>query len=355
MATIEVHNATIGIAQGATWDTGVQAVKKLQVQTLTIDDTTEVRETGNHDVGFWASKIKQGKYNVSGSIVVDCNFGGEWLLLYALMAGTAAAPAEQTPSQSDYLHSITIADTHRKFFTLAYEAEDDVVCQIASCKIGSVAFSFTENGPLLATFSFIGSSHVNTGAATTNAQLNALVLTQDEDPTIFNGANNYVRLGNYSTGTALTSTNNVGIISGTITVNRPITPYFAIRGTSTQSTYEPYSSALGSAEMQLTFANIDDSVYDPFNKYKNATYQMCEIFLDGAQLGTGLNTSLKFQLPYLMPVGLTGYGVSGQAVVQQPTLTLRSGIAPAAAAGMSGFTKAIRLQTIDKRSTAYVS
>lgn len=354
MAVIEAHNATIGIVQGVTWGTGVQATKKIQVQTLVINDAVDVRETGNHDVGFWASKIKQGHRNVTGTITVDCNFGGEWLLLYGLFAGTSPAPTEQTVGQGDYLHSMVISDDHRKFFCIAYEVEDDVVNQIASAKISQVTFAIQENGPLTATFQFTGTAHSYT-SSTNNAQLNALALTQAEDPTIFNGANCYIRLANYSTSTALAAGNNLPVVSGSITLNRPITPYWAIRGSTSRDTYEPYSSALGSGEVSFTAVNMENDVINLFDKYISDTYLMAEVFIDGAQIGTGVNTSLKMQMPYLKIMSVAGYGIGGQAVLQQPTITMRTGIAPAAAAGMAGFTKALRVQSIDKRSTAYVT
>jgi hypothetical protein len=354
MAVIAAHEAILGIVKGATWGTEVEVTSRLRVQSLTINDSYAPRITQNHDKSYMPGTIKRGRRSVSGSFSVDCSFGGEWLVLYALFAGTASTPAEQNASQNDYLSNLDFASTHQYFLSLAFKIEDDVVMSVKSAKISGFSFSGSENGGLFCTVQFIGDA-VQTGGETSIAELDALTFEDNEEVVIFNGSAAYFRYGDYSTGTALSSSDDVNMTQFSINLSRPITPYYGLRGANTDETYEPYSSGLASGNFSFTLAAIDDSVIDLFAKLEANTQGMAEIFVDGVQIGTGANTSLKFQLPSCRPLSVSGYGIGGQATLQQPSLTCALEADVTAPSGMSGVTDLMRLVTIDGRATAYTA
>lgn len=356
MSTIPDHIRTIGIAQGATWGTAVQATDKLSVTSFNTPASRETKRTGNHDRGFLPGLIKQGRETLDVSPAGQASFGENWLKLYALFAGVStAAPAEVNVGEGDYLHNIDIGGDSDLFFTVAYEGEDDTVHEVPSATLGSFGFNFQENEPVTWTTSGMGNTKVLTGAATTNAQLNALADAMSDEMALLNGANAYVRIGSYS-GSALSASDDVTLASASISLTRPRTRYYGLRGASSRDTYQPYQSGLLSGQFQVTLAHMDDAEIDLFSTYKAGTIMMAELFVDGAQIGTGANTSLKFQLPYLTPINDNGSdGISGQATLAQPSLTFEMGVAPSAPTGMTGVTNMMRLAAVVERSTAYLA
>ena len=362
MAKIELHNAIIGIAHGSTWDTAVQATHRLRVQSFVVNDSTDVRKSQNHDLGYFPRKTQQGRRNVSGSITVDCDLGGEWLMLLSSLMGTAtASPTEVNSGEGDYLHNFDMAANHTKFMSFAWKMEDDVVGQINSAKLSGVSFQGTENGPLIATFNWIGSRMVHTSTATSIANLDALSFTQPQCPIIFNGSSTYLRYADRSTSTALDSDDNVPWSSFQFDLQRPITGYTAVRGADTQITYEPVPSALGVANFSFSLPFIDDGEIDLFAKYlagASGTIGMAEIFVDGEQIASGANTSLKIQIPYANVLAVSGFGVTGNAGFATPGLQTDLGKLASSdtdTAGMTGVDGPARFVTVDQRSAAYVS
>lgn len=358
MAIIGSHESSAGVVEGTTWGTAVQADKCLLVNSLGAPVSRASVRTSNHKRGYLPGQVKAGRETVDFSAGGMASFGENWTFLYALFAGTSPAPTEVTGAQGDYLHEIDIATTHNRFMSVAWEHEDDVVAELPSVKLGSFGFNFQENELISWSTSGIADSKVtdNSGApATTNAQLDALTEAQDDEVAYLNGANMYVRLGAYSTVTALSSADDVNLATGSISLTRPISRYYGTRGASTPDTYEPYQSGLTAGQFSITLAAIDDSVSDLVNTYLAGTYMMAEIYVDGKQIGTGTNTSHKFQLPYLLPVTQDGDGISGQATLQQPTLTFEMAVPSAAPNGMTGVTNLMRLATVNERTTAYLT
>lgn len=356
MARIQSHNATVGLILGATWGTGVQADKKIQVQNFVVNDAYDARIHQNHDSAYSPGNIKRGHRNTTFSFNIDCAFGGEWHLLFAALAGSASVGAEITASQGDYLHTISFAADHSKFLCIPFETETDVVGEITSGKISSATFTGTENGALMLAVQGIGSAHIISGASTDNAELNAITLLDTTaEPMIFNGANAYMRIADYSTGTALDSGDNVPWTSFSLALNRPLTPYWAVRGALSDQTYEPYQSALTSGVLTVTLAHIDDSETDLQARLIAGAKSMIEIFTDGAAIGTGSARSIKLQIPYATILSVSGYGIGGQAALQQPSATFQLGTAPTAPAGMSGVTRVATLASVGTRSTGWLA
>lgn len=356
MASIPGHTQALGIAQGSTWGTAVQATSKLGVSAFNAPASRELRVTGNHNRGFLPAVAKQGREIADFSASGMCTFGEPWLLLYALFAGASSSPAEQTSGQGDYLHNLDISPDANKFFSCAWEVESDTVHENPSVVLSSFGFNFQENEPITWTAQGMADQKKMSGAATNNAQLNALADAQAEELAMFNGTNAYLRIADYSTGTALDSGDNLALATASIQLAIPRTRYYGVRGANTRSSYRPYQSGLLSGTFTVMLAEQDDSVLDLYAKFNSGTVLMAELFVDGAQIGSGVNTSLKFQLPSLTPINDNGSdGIGGQASLSQPQMTFAMNQAPAAPSGMSGVTNLMRLATIDERSSAYLA
>ena len=128
MATIGDHIRSIGIAQGSTWGTAVQATDRLSVSSFNTPASRETKVTGNHNRGYLPGKIKQGRETLDISSGGQGSFAEAWLKLYALFAGlSTASPAEVNASEGDYLHNIDMGGNSSLFFTAAYEGESDTV------------------------------------------------------------------------------------------------------------------------------------------------------------------------------------------------------------------------------------
>jgi hypothetical protein len=357
MASIPGHTQALGIVQGVTWGTEVQAATKLGVSSFSAPASREVRVTGNHNRAFLPAVAKQGRQVADFNAAGMATFGEGWTLLYALFAGASSAPTEQTGGQGDYLHNLDIAAAANKFFSCAWEVESDVVHALASVILSSFSFNFQENEPVTWQAAGMADSKLFSGSTTSNAELNALADLQNEELAMMNGANVYFRLADYSTGTALDSGDNLALATASIQLSIPRTRYYGVRGASTRSSYMPYGSGLLDGTFTVTLAEQDDTVLDVYAKYNSGTVMMAEIFVDGAGIGaTGVNTSLKFQLPSLTPVNDNGSdGIASQAGLSQPQMTFKMNQAPAAPSGMSGVTNLMRLVTIDERTTAYLA
>lgn len=346
-------NADVGLVQGATWATEVACTKSMRVSQLTVADGRDQIGPRDHDIGNMVAEYKDGARNVSVNMSSDLTFGGQWIQLLAGLMGTAtASPAEVNAGQGDYLHNLDIdAVSAPKFFSIAYDAETDVVRSVPSFMPTQITIAGNVNGMGTVSVSGIGNKSLKSSATNTTAVLNALSHTTVYEAGVFNGTNLYIRNDTVANA-PLTSADNLPIESFSLTINKPVEAYFGMRGALTEETYAPVLSGLVTGSLQCTLAYLDDSVMDWFAHYDAKTRMMAEIFLDGAIIGAGANRSLKFQMPRLKPVTSGGEGIEGTK--PKPTITFQMEVATSAPSGMSGVTNLLRVVSVDPRSTAYI-
>lgn len=342
----------VGFKVGATWDTALAVDTPLRVSNYTPDTSRAVLGTLGHD-SRKRRKAKLGVEQTNISIAGPQVFGGGWLKLFALMCGTSGAPTEQTVGQGDYRHIIDISDFNTKFVTLAHLAESDVVEEVNSALLTQFTLTGQDNQVGSWSAQGIGSRLNNTTPINTPAGLNALVYTQAEEDVVPCGANTYFRIGNYSTGTPLGAGNNLKVKSYTFTLSKPVSTRYAGWSPGCHRTLQPKDSGIVMVQLSVTLESVDDSTIDLLNKYNNETELMAEMFVDGAQIGTGVNTSLKLQIPALKALQPGQRGYTGQATIANPTLNMEGFVAAAAPSGMTGVTYP-RLTTIDRITGAYV-
>lgn len=361
MATISVNEVDVCIDKASTWGTAVDltsAGKLIHVSNWSVSAAFD--EVTQNDIGFdnFRTEVERLGINVDVSMTCDLSYHGQWLMILASIMGTSTgSPAEQTGAAGDYLHAIDLTSNNKgKFMTAAWTVEDDYVLEIPSIKWHSFTIESNANG--VGTFSAqgIGDRIVdNASASNTYAEV-----TGRSYPTyqacVLGGTNHYLRFDDYSVSTALTNADDKNILNYRINVARPMQKRFTLRGANSPYSLEPLQLNKTTGDFQFQMSEIDNSQIDGIVDWLAQQKAMAEIFFDGAQIGAGVNTSIKIQLPYLEHKGAipSGYDVPSSNTLMQPTFMFNMLKAPAAPSGMTGVTNYLRVTSIDERSAARV-
>lgn len=362
MAWIASNEVDIGIKTGATWDTAADMATNatlLRVSNITV--SAAFQEFSPRDIGFdnFRTVVTKLGLDVNVTITADVSYDGVWLhLLAALMGTSTSSPSETTSSQGDYLHNIDLASSnYGDFVTIAWKVEDDYVLEIPSLKITSFSLTHPANGVGQITFQGIGSRVVDNASVTNSvSDLNALSYTTYE-PAVLGATNHYLRIDDYSTGTALSNADDKNILSYNLAITRPMQNRLTLRGANSKYTLEPLQLGVTTGTFGFQMSLIDNSAIDGIVEWLGATKLMAEVFFDGSQIGSGVNRSIKLQLPYLEHIGAmpTGYDVQSNNGLMQPTFTYNLLQAPSAPSGMSGVTNYLRVAQIGTRSTGWLA
>lgn len=289
------------------------------------------------------------------SITCESTFGQGWLALLSGLMGTESTPAEVNVGQGDYLRTIDLADYPSIVWTLVYSVETAKTRCIPSLKITSASFTGDAAGVGQWQFQGIGHSFIESSANTVSEI--AALSTYTYDQAILGGGNHYFRYGAYSTGTALTSTNNLPILSVGVNLERPLSGQYGLNGANTFFVTEPTQQGDTMGSLTFRLPTLDGSQADLMADWSAANFKMAELFYDGTQIGTGANHSVKMQFPYLQSPGDVpgGQDLPGNNAFFNPSInlsTLKVGTAPA---GMTGVTDYLRLSSTDKRSTKWIA
>lgn len=292
-------------------------------------------------------------FNVS--ITCESTFGQGWLALLSGLMGTESVPAETTGGQSDYSRNIDLADYPSVCWTLVYSVETDKTRCIPSLKITSASFAGDAAGVGTWTFQGIGHSFIESSSNTVSEI--AALSTYTYDQAILGGGNHYFRYGAYSTVTALTSTNNLPILNISLSLERPLQGQHVLQGANSFFVTEPLQQGDTMGSISFRLPTLESSVADLMSDWYTAPYKMAELFYDGTQIGTGVNHSIKIQLPYLQSPGelAGGQDLPSNNQFFQPAINLTMLKASSAPSGMSGVTDYLRVVSIDKRSSKWTA
>lgn len=364
---ITSNDVTIGVKKGATWGTAVDITStnafKLRASVFSPDAT--FNEILSSDIGF-AKKIVdtlRGQLSATISITMDMTFNQPWLALLASVLGTESSATETTPSQGDYSRTIDLADStygsSACFWTMAMSTENATgakLIELPSVKLNTVRMDFPVNDKPTITFTGIIDRIVISSWTTTYAHLIGLSATGNYETAVFTGTNAYYRQNAFSGG-ALSSGDNQAIESVSLELSRPSETRYGLRGANSQYTMEPYELGQIQGSVTVKYSEIDSSIQNLLDHWLNKTAQKAEWFLDGAQIGSGVNASYKFQIPEMaaMPKLPDGYKVPNNTSLMKPEIQYRMLQAAAAPTGMTGVTEYIRVTSIDRRSTKWTA
>lgn len=357
MSVQTTRDVYAGLKKGGTWGTeGDVTSAGINLFASSITLNAEFQEALARDFGQGGklTDVRRLAFNVSGSITCDLTYGQGWLALFQGVMGTESSPTETTASQGDYLVNHDVADTnYGLFWTLGYSIESDRTISIYSMKIMSAKFDISPNSQGSVTFQFIADQAVE-GSSNTVPELQALTRYTYEMATL-GGANHYFRINTYSTVTPLSGTHNKAITNISFEISRSMNPLWALRGSATRYCIEPLDFTTRGT-LTVTHSELDNATYDMLTHWSGLGGYMAEFFIDGDQIGSGVNSSLKFQFPYLKPTGKlpTHHDVPNNSTIRNPSLTYHMLKAAAAPNGMTGVTDLMRLAEIHRvRSTKW--
>lgn len=359
MASIATDLVKIGLKKGSAWGTAVAVSSGIYLYgRISISGGDDGYFPS--DLGFAGKRTTQTflRRNLSVTFTADLAYSQGVMALVASVMGTESTPSEQTVSQGDYLRNIDLADSNvGLFWTLAWLNEDDDLCELSSVKWTGFTIAQEANGVGTVTVQGVADNLtiLAGGAASSVANITGNTpLTYQS--AVLGGTNHYFRI-NADSGAGLSGTDNKPILSYSLSLQRTLDPLFALRGANTKYSLEP--TPLGDIVGNLTFqlAYIDDSVQDLILDWLNKSTFKAEIFLDGSQIGSGVNTSYKFQMPLLQPDGPipSGYDAPAKNQRMQPSLSYAMMKRSAAPTGMTGVTDYLRIVSIDRRSTKWTA
>lgn len=359
MASIATDLVKIGLKKGSVWGTAVAVSSGMYLYgRITVSGGDDGYFPS--DLGFAGKRTTQTymKRNLQVTLTTDLAYSQAFMAAVTSVMGTESTPTETTGGQGDYARNIDLADSNvGLYWTMAWLQEDDDLCELASIKW--TGFTITQEANGVGTVTVTGVADNLTilagGAASSVANITGNTpLTYQS--AVLGGTNHYFRI-NADTGAGLTSGENKPILSYTLSLQRTLDPLYALRGVNTKYSLEP--TPLGDIVGNLTFqlAYIDDSVQDLILDWLNKNTLKAEIFMDGAQIAAGVNTSYKFQMPYLQSDGPlpSGYDAPAKNQRMQPSISLAMLKRSAAPTGMTGVTDYLRIVSIDRRSTKWTA
>lgn len=362
---ISTNESVIGIAKGSTWGTAVDIATASGTGSggamhARVSLSTSRGEFRPNDVGFgnMIEEIEKLEESVSVTITADTSYHGRYLMALAGVLGTASAPSETTASQGDYLHNLDLATNNDSdFFTVAFiSGEDNAVLELPSVKFHTFTWSHGVNG--VGTFTATGiASGVTWEASTpenTAAELNSLTYDTYQ-ACVLGGANHYFRINTVG-GSTLSSSDDFEIKDFTVGIQRPLELEYCLRGANSKYTEEPKQTGDTTGTLTANFCKSERSRLDVMNIWSTGTQHKAEIFFDGDQIGTGVNTSCKFQFPKLEIGGAmpTGFDLPNSNQRMRPGVTWNLLKATSAPSGMTGVTNYMRAALINQRSDQYV-
>ena len=363
MAHREFQDQVIGVGKCATWGTepDLSSVGK-RIALTSLVPTAQISKHYATDAGVSAHRqrfVKDLTHDVSFTGGGEYSFGNQEIL-FAAMMGSSSAAAETTSGQSDCVHTMsTTVTTPGQALTFAYTTEHDQSAVLRSSLLTQLVLNLVP--AQVPTFTFSGVADrllyktVDTGLTNTPTIISALALPNTYENAVFAGANAYFRMNSQSGG-SLSSSNDIPIVGAQLTINRALRVDRTLRGANTQYIAEPILQGLDSsftAQLSFTLARIDDSVLDEMALFLSSTEQKAEIFFDGSAIGTGINRSLKIQMPRLRAAAGGPSGHDVQKAQKQGTFVMDCLVASSAPTGMSGVTD-LKILAVSPRSTGYL-
>lgn len=357
MAEITSKDVVVGVKKGVTWNTEIVVTSGVFLYCSSIKvsggfDTFEARDVGTS--GFKTTQARLGS-NFTVEYTCDLTYGQGWLFLLAMLMGTESSPSETTVGQGDYLDNIDFAASNDGlFFSSCHSIESARVMVLPSVKIMSAKASIRVNQAGQVVFKGIADRFMVSSTSTVS---NISGLTKYTYATAtMGGTNHYFRM-NSDSGAGLSSGDNLDVQGIDWEFTRNLQPRWGFRGANTPYTKEPYQTGLIQGSLKVYFSTMDSAVKDVFGDYSNASTMKAEYYTDGAQIGSGVNRSIKPQFPYLQPPGAIpeGFDFGSNSQLLLPSLSYTTMQRSAAPTGMTGVTNYMRMAVVQERSTKWTA
>lgn len=259
--------------------------------------------------------------------------------------GASAAPAEQTASQGDYMHRLTFATaTNPSYCTFAIQETSTEVAEMASVAFQTLTIDASNpTSYLSATFDGIASG-IESDAPTNSFATIGSQTTPDEEAVVVAPDDDFWL--DTQASVALASGDQVNIQGYVLTLNKPQSQKNEIKGSSGSGS--PTLDSQYTGELTLSFKELPDHTIVEY--WESETYLKCLLNLEGTQIASGVNRSLKFYIPRMKILTRPTYSVTS-AGTNIYTATFRLFAASSAPTGMNSTMP--YAEVINTRTTVY--
>lgn len=345
----------MGIIPGVTWGTAVEISGAQLIHGLwSLNHNEEVfRPTG---VGFgnFVKEVVRLGVSVGVTLTVDVRYGCAVMQALTHILGQDTS-TETTVSEGDYAHVMKFDeenDGEFSTFAASYGTSTNDILELPSVKWHTFEWSQAANGVGTITVEGIANRVVTSGATNNLADLTGSTYQDDVNFAVFGDANHYFRM-NSQGGDALDSGDDKNIMDFTLRVSRPMSSQYTLRGANTRYVNEPKQLGLTEGTLRTKFHRILASDIDLLSIWTNKTQQKAEIFMDGSQIGGGVNRSYKIQMPGLYPLQFPqGFDYPNNNSRMEPEMTFDLLYKDSAPTGMTGVNY-LAITAVNERVAAY--
>lgn len=315
-----------------------------------ITPSLSAKELSRNPIGaglLMIDNIIPGRVTPTVKLEMDLGYRNGADQIAAQFFSTTAAPVEQTASQADYMHRMTMNTTANAIYgTLAYEMTDSYVAEFPSCAVTSITTSFSEASEIVKfSADLLGNEFKTNSSTNTNATI-ASATYADTECTIVNFEDRFW-IG-ASSGAALNSSNQLNILSYTRTLTRPQKISGLIKGSTGNPA--PLVDEIATGTLSVTLEALPDLTY--FTAWTAETVYKCRMNIEGTQIGSGVNKAWNEFCPYMKLIQAPVYNITdgGFNSVTLNFVLLEGSTNPTGMNSPSPY-----LEVINGRSTNYIS
>jgi hypothetical protein len=281
------------------------------------------------------------------SLQMDAGYRNGADQLAAQFFSAATAPAEQTASQSDYMHRFTLNPVENAIFgTFAYELTTAAVAELPSCAVRTFETSFSATDELVQlSCELLGNDLILNSSTNTNATI-ASATEADGDCVVVKLADDFWI--NAESGGALSSGDQYTIMSYTRSLARPQEHMGNVKGSAGNS--KPLAGEMATGTIAVTLEALDDIT--KFSSWKAGDFFKCLLQIEGSQIGTGDNKTWAEYTPRMKLVQAPVYNItsSGYNSVSMTFVIMEAAANPTGMASTLPY-----LEITNGRSAAYIA
>lgn len=278
-----------------------------------------------------ALSATRGNLKPTLQLAMDAGYRNCMDFILAQFFGTASAPAEQTASQGDYKHTLTLNPTlNAKWGTLAYDTSNATLHEYPSTACQSITISL-DDAPGILNFEaeLLANNIVLTGAVNTNASMASATITDTE--TINYAFDDTFRINN-NTGGALSGSDQYNITGFSFNFQRPQSIKGEIKGSAGNGA--PVEEGIILGTLTVNVKELADHAM--FTDWSAETPKKCSLNIQGTQIGSGVNKAITINIPKMQLVQEPKYALTSEGV-NPLTLTFEILGATANPTGMTSF------------------
>lgn len=341
MGDIEKRLNTTAFKKAATWGTEVDVnvagtglcalnAGAIKHGIIAIDDKA---------CGAFEHDLDQGDYEaVDFGLVFDLRYDGLENVLIAMIMGTAGAPAQQDTTDA-YLHTLQMANSIADLFGTYATEKHDKIHVIPSAKPYKVALSI-DSGKIKATINLLGDKVIDD--STTITAMDSVTTTDVHNRVL---ARQGVYRLNAQDGAAFDDGDKVKVKDMTIEIERrDMSQHYE---SESRSIIEPLEGDKPLVKVTLHFNRMDDTNDLYFSDWNSENEKKMDVVFTGANIESTYDYYHKLQFPRLK---IEDVDYPEDSIIPA-SITMRALEADSAPTGMTGITKPVQWDIMNKTTT----